>query len=270
MSLLLDYNRSIDSISGLDFGTRNGTINLRQPIYLDPNKKKQFRVLRVMLSPEIPNVYNSGGINTTTCNISRDGGATWITCLLKKGIYTISMLNDSINDVATLQSWWAVKGEYGFDLSYNPATKIVYIKLDSTKLAVGGTQLAIDFGVSQMGLMCGFSSTNNSFIVDGLHTADLSPQLDWQGQYVEIFCSIIQSTRWVNGQLSSALCRVPISASTSEIVFPSANNGMISPLINASIPSAIQSFDVTIKNAFGRDAVFLYGNASIELEIIDV
>lgn len=269
MSLLLDYNRSSDSTTGLDFGTRNGTINFRQPQYLDSNKKKLFRVLRVMLSPEMPNVYNTGGINTTTVNLSRDGGATWITCLLKTGIYTTTMISDSINNVAELQGWWAVAGDYGFDLNYNPATKMVYIKLDSTKLVAPGTQLAIDFGVSQMGLMLGFSNTNDSFNTDGVHTADLSPQLDWQGQYIEVFCSVIQGVRWVNGQLSSALCRVPISASTSEIVWPSANTGMISPLVPASIPNVIQSFDITIRNAKGNDAVFLYGGVSVEIEIVD-
>lgn len=269
MSLLLDYNRSTDATTGLDFGTRNGSVTLRQPIYLDANKRKMFRILRVMMSPEIPNVYNNGGIDTTKINLSNDDGATWVTCLLKTGVYTIGMLNDAINNVAELQNWWKTAGDFGYELNYNPATKMVYVKLDSSKLSVG-TQLAIDFGVSQVGQMLGFSATNDTFKTDAVHTADLVPKLDWQGQYVEVFCSIIQGVRWVNGQISSALCRIPISASASEIIWPSANNGMISPLIPASIPSAIQSFDFTIKNAYGRDCIFLYGGVSIEMEIVDV
>ena len=269
MSVLIDY--LTDPITNKIFGARDGTVNFRQPVYLDQNKRKQFRVLRIMMSPSIPNVYNYGGVNTTTIKLSRDGGTTWVTCLLKNGIYTIKMFEDAINDVGTQSSWWLNAGDYGYVLSYNPATQFVYVTLDSTKLTANpANQLCIDFSISQTGILLGFSSTNNKFITDGLHNADLSPQVDWQGQYVEVFCSIIQGCRWINGQLSSSLCRVPIVNTTSEIIFPSANTGMISPLIFASIPSVIQSMEFRFVNQFGRPAVFLYGGVTVELEIIDV
>ena len=268
-SILLDYQSTKDVSTGLDFGTRNGTVSMQQPQYLDAEKKKLFRVIRVMVSPEMPNVYKYGGVDTTSLKLTADGGATWVTLALKTGIYTIAMLQDAINDVGTQASWWKTAGDFGYTLGYNPATQIVYVTMDSSKLGGLFTQLGINFNVGNMADMLGFSSSNSSFVTDGLHTANLPPQMDYQGQYVELFCSIIQGCRWINGKLSSSICRIPITQSQSEIIYPSGNSGFISPVVHASIPAFIQSFDIKLINQRGNDAVFMYGGLTVELEILD-
>jgi len=266
MSVLLDYKSTTDP-SGTVFGVRNGTVQLQQPIYFDPNKKMAFRVIRAIMSPEIPNIFSYGGINNTQINLSNDGGATWVTCQLKTGVYTIAMLNDSINNVASQLGWWTNNADPGYDLNYNPATQMVYVGLDSTKLALG-VKLGIDFGVSQIYKTLGYTLANSQIIVDGITTATLAPQLDFQGTYVEVFMSCIQGTRWINGQVSNCLCRIPITATTTEIVWPSGTTGMITPLVQASIPSVIQGYDVTIRNGVGNDCVFMYGGFLLEVEIV--
>ena len=274
MSILLDYVSTTDATTGSNFGLRSGTVVQRQPLYLDPNKRKAFRIIRVRMSSEMPNVYNYGGINTTKIKMTKDGGVTWDTCLLSPGVYTVSMLNEAINNVGTQAGYWADDTQPGFDLNYNPATDLVYITVDSTKLAVAN-QLGIDFssgGTSLMYQMLGYTLANAIIVTDSSTgvSATLPPQLDWQGTYVDFYISCIQNTRWVAGQLSSVVCRVPITSESDEIVWPASNTGMISPIIPAAIPSVIQSWDVRMINGRGREAVWLFGTVAIETEIIDL
>lgn len=269
MSLLLDYRKD-KTTSGLDFGTRNGTVNLQQPIYLDSNKKKAFRVIRCIMSPEIPNIYSYGNFNNTIVKITNDGGLTWITVSLPFGIYTIKMIQDSINNVANQLSWYK-PNQVALEINYNPATKFVYTKIDSTQLALG-TQMGIDYGASQMYQLLGYTFANSKILIDGLFTATEVPQVDSQGTYVEVTCSIIQNVRWINGTLSKSIVRIPINLQSGsvEIIYPSTNTGMISPLVPASIPSFIQSYDISILNSKGTETVFLYGSFILELEIVDL
>lgn len=267
MSVQLVYNAS-KSPSGLDYGTRNGTINLRQPIYLDANKRKSFRVLKVAMSPVIPNIYNFNGFNNTTLKISKNNGVNWTDVLFDNGVYTVNQLSEGINNVASQLSWWANSSEPGFTLSYNIVTQYIYIKLDSTKLNAVG-QLCIDFGTSSIYSTLGYLQTACSFNTNGIHSATLAPELDSQSTSVDIYVSCIQGTRYVNGNLSNSVLHLPIVDSATEIIFPSNSTGIVSSFIPASIPSAISAFDVKIINGRGRDAVFLFGNFYIEVEIID-
>jgi hypothetical protein len=161
MSVLLDFNRSTDVLTSSAFGTRNGIVTLQQPIMFDSNKKKGFRVLRCILSPEIPNVYSYNGYDSTKINISNDGGATWVTVQLKTGIYTVQMIQDSVNDVANQLGWYTKSTDPAIVISYNPATQFVYTRLDSTKLAAPG-QIGINYGVSQMYAMLGYTLAGRS------------------------------------------------------------------------------------------------------------
>lgn len=269
-SVLLDFNRSTDATTGLDFGTRSGTVNMTQPRYLDSNKSKAFRVLRVILSPEIPNIYTYGGYSNDKARISNDGGTTWQTVVLKPGIYTIAMMQDSLNDVANQLAWYAKADDPAIVINYNPATRMVYTKLDSTKLAAPG-QIAVDFAISSMCTVLGYPSSAATFIIDGIHTATLTPKLDAQGTYVEVFMTCIQNVRFVNGSLSSVVCRIPIQSSgQTEIIWPGMNTGLTSTFVNANIPSVINSYNVNIRTASGSECVFLYGNVIIEVEIVDL
>ena len=269
MSVLLDYNKSRDETTGADFGYRSGTITMRQPLYLNQNKRKAFRVLRVIMSPEIPNIYSYNGYSNSLINISIDGGATWVTVSLKAGIYTIQMIQDSINDVANQLNWYIKPSDPAIVISYNPATRYVYTKLDSSKLLAPG-QIAIDYGVSSIYLLLGYGVLTSKFLIDGLFTATLPPQLDAQSTYVEIKMSCIQGVRWTNGSLSSSICRIPIQSGQVEIVWPAASTGLISPLIPASIVNSISSYTINITTGNGSECVFLYGNFILEVEIVDL
>lgn len=266
----MSINITYQSTETQAFGFRNGTVNLKQPINLDPNTKKRYRIVRVILSNELPNIYNFGGFNNTGFRISRDGGLSWTTCTLQFGIYSISQLNLAINNCAQQESFWKDNNDPGYELNYNPTTKIVYIKLDSTKLTDNpANQLGIDFSGTRIYETLGFVTTK-SYITDGLKTASDQPQMDAQGTYVDVFCSIIQGSRYVNENLSNIICRVPIvDSSNVEIVFPSSVTGLISPIVRASIPSIIQSYDIRFINGRGRDCVFLTGSAQVEIEIFD-
>lgn len=269
-SVILDYNKSSDSTSGLDFGTRAGTVTLQQPIILDNNRKKGFRVLRVILTPEIPNIYSYGNFDSTTINISNNAGTNWVTVQMKTGIYTIQMIQDSVNSVANQLGWYTNAGDPAIIISYNPATQYIYTKLDSTKLA-GGGQIGIDYSVSQIFSMMGYAVGHSTLLADGLYTAQNPPVIDSQGTWVDIKMSCIQNTRWVNGQLSNTICRVPLQTTGGiEIVWPSANTGMVSPIVPASIPSIIQQFTINFLTNRGNELVVSYGNVSVEVEIMDL
>lgn len=271
MSVLIDYNRKTDEVTGLDLGTRSGTVNLRQSINLDQNKKKAFRVSRVIMSPEIPNVYTYNGFTNDKLRCSNDGGATWITIGLKTGIYTVTQIEESIIAVLNTLNWFTKPTDAGITLSYNPATRYIYTKLDSSKLLVVG-QLAIDYStLGNMYQTLGYELATSIFLVDGLYTATLPPALDSQSTYVELKMSCIQGVRWINGQLSNSICRIPIqSGGQTEIVWPASATGFISPLIPASIPSTIDSFTINVITGNGRECVFMYGNLIIEIEIVDI
>jgi len=271
MSVLLDYKSTKDPTTGLDFGYRSGNVYMKQQRQSDENRKKAYRVIRVILSPEIPNIYSYGNFNNTKVNISNDGGTTWISVNFKNGIYTIQEMQDSINNVANQLNWYSKSTDPAFILNYNPATRFIYTKIDSSKMLLP-SQFAVDYSVSAFYQMLGYTSLTCTFLVDGLFTASLSPQIDVQSTYLEIFMSCIQGTRWLNGNLNSAIARIPISTSSTatEIVFPSATTGYISPTVPASIPSTIESFDISIRTGNGTECVFLYGNCIIEVEIIDI
>lgn len=270
MSQQLDYVAHKDSTTGLDFGTRSGQVNLQQPMYFDMNKKRAFRVIRCILSGQIPNIYAYGDFDNTTVRITRDGGTSWNTVQLTRGIYTVSQLSASINDTAIQHNWYTDPTDPAIRMSYNPATQYIYVSLDSTKLAIAGGQIGIDFSVSRIHEMFGYPQSASTFLVDGIHQAPNSPQMDVQGTYCDVAMSCIMSARMVNGTPSNIICRLPLDAAgQNEIVFPSGNTGMISPLMRANIPYCISQYSVQYLTQFGREVVFTMGNAILEVEVMD-
>lgn len=102
------------------------------------NKKRAFRLIRCILSGQIPNIYSYGSFNNTTLAITRDGGTTWHPVQLTTGLYTIMQLHTTINDTANQNVWYTDPAQPAIVLSYNPATQFIYVRLDSTKLAAPG------------------------------------------------------------------------------------------------------------------------------------
>lgn len=253
------------------FGTRDLNVNIRQALQLDQNKRKAYRVTKIILSAKLPNVYSYGNINNTTINVTKNGATTWDTIVIPTGIYSIGELNTLINQTCDTYGYWANNSNGGFILSYNPATEYVYVQIDSTQLASVG-QLGIDFGVSQMYLMLGFTLTNSQFITDSTFTATNYSQIDFQGTYVDLYVSCIQSTRLLNGNPNNSVLRLPITtvSGQNEIIFPSNNTGTVSSYIPASISSYISNYKVKWVNGRGNPAVFMYGESYTEIELVDL
>ena len=277
-SVFIEYNATKDGTTGLDFGARDGTLNLTQTIMLDPNKRKSYRIVRVRLSPVYVNIYNYNGVNNTDVNISNDGGATWVTVHFKNGNYSeLAMIQEGINDVVNQLGWYKSSTDPGIIINSNPATSYAYTKLDSTKLNAG--QLAIDWtanGTSTLYQLMGYNQASAIFLVDGIFTGNNPPQVDSQGTYVRIYCSVIQNTRLKrNGsnQLVSdnSICTVPFITDTNavEIVYPGNSTGTVSPVIGCSASSIISSIGFSFKNTNGSPFLWNYGEVSVELEIFD-
>jgi hypothetical protein len=143
--------------------------------------------------------------------------------------------------------------------------------MNSAKLAPGGSQLAINWGASQIFAMLGYTNASSLISVDGVTSATLPPQLDVQGTYVEVYVDCISSARTVNGSPSNCICRIPVMASAgNETVFPSGSTGMISPIYPANISSYVSSYTVSFKNKNGTDTVFMSGNAILQLDIMNI
>lgn len=268
MSYQIDYNVSKDATTGLDFGTRDGTINMKQIISLNHSKPHAYRVARAILSNLIPNFYNYGNFNNLTFRISTDGGTNWVDCTLKNGIYTLKQIQQAFNDVFIQEDWLLSSTSPAVIIDVNPTTQIIYVKTDSTKLKAG--QVGIDFTVSSMYDTFGLTVAQGKIITDTMIVASNSPKMDAQGSYIDVYMTLIQSCRYVNGQISSTICRLPLQATGNEIIYPSANTGSVSPIVKATIPSEISTFSVRFVNSYGRPAVFLMGNAIIELELIEL
>jgi len=271
--VILDYTATSDS-SGNQKGTRGSTISLVQPLMFDDRRLRQFRVNRVILSPEIPNVYNYGGFNNTVIAISGDGGTQWSSIQMTDGIYQLSMIQDTItNAFSQLGILDPNATNVPIVVSYNPATRQVYTSIDSTALTAGH-QACVDYGITPFYQLLGYNSAINSkFIADGIYVAQLPPNLDIQGTSILVTCSVIQGARYRNGVFSNVIARVPIvqSAGQIEIVFPSGNTGFISDWVTANIPASVMNYAVDfVSELTGKSIVFLYGNATLELELRDI
>ena len=266
-SILFDTTSST-SATGDDFGTRTKQVTLVQPVTFNDNRPRKYRVNRVILSPEIPNIYSYGSFNNTQMRISINGGVAWSIVQFSNGVFTINMIQDSITN-AFAQTGSLVVGGIPVIVSYNPATHFVYVTLQSTALTAG--QVGVDFGFSSFYQLLGFDTPAHSkFIADGTYTAQGIPNLDSQGTSILVSMDIIQGARYKNGVFSNIVCRVPIvvAASQVEIIYPSGSTGFISDWIKSSIPSTIMTYTIDyISEKTGSPIVFLFGNATLEIEI---
>ena len=271
---LFEFSRTTDAILATPFGTRDGTVTMAQPVRFDDKSKKAYQIQNVTLSGEIPNIFSYGTFNNTLLRISNDGGANWTIVQFANGIYQINMIQDNITNAFLQAGWITDATKTPLIVSYNPATQLIYVILDSSQLIGVGAQVGVDFGFSSMYVMLGFdSAASGLFDSDGTFGAQLPPQIDVQGTFINVAISLIQYARNVNGVFSNVVAKVPIvsGTTTNEIVFPSGSTGNINtPFIEASIPAYVMSYSVSFTTQFGNPVVWLYGNAVVQFVIKDV
>lgn len=266
-SKILCYYKEITSI-----GLLNGTYVQSPSLKLDNSKKYALRVLTCRLSPVIPNIYSVAGVNDNTqLDISNDNFATRVTIVLTAGSYNVAQLNLAIQNILVGLSWNIDNNDSALWLAVNPVSKLCYVRLDSTKLALG-TQICVDFtsqSTSTFNNVVGFTAPS-SFNVDGLHDANAIPYLDYQGSNVQIRTSFT-NTSFLNGTPSNILCSFPMSSTGNEIIFPSTETGLISPLIQCDIPYILNGYDIKIEDQrTNKPIYFSYGSITLQLEIIEI
>lgn len=261
MSRILSYSKFVNSISSMD-----GTTTLVQSLQLDSRREHKVRLIDFAISSQIPNVFNYNGTNNGLLAVSGDGGATYTDIQIEDGIYSVSQIQNAINQ--TLSSWWTDVGDPGILIRSNTAIKKNYIVLDSTKLKAPHTQLGIDLSLSSISDLLGFSATK-TFIVDGTYTGDMYPQLDWIGNKLRVLIHGLGPITILDGGVSDEICRVNLATEsvTNLYTFPD----IVQPAITVSPPSQLNSFSVELIGSRNNRPVYLLeGEVFVSIEIIEM
>lgn len=228
-STILSYQNTYDSLT-----KASATVTLATSLSFADNQQLYIRLIKASISSNIPNIYtvSSQNLNNGLLAVSRDADEatpTWTNIQLPNGVYSVQYINAAIN--SAISDWWADASDHGIYLSYNYATQLVYIELDSTKLA-SGSQLGIDFSLSDISTLLGFTDeTTQQIITDGLSTATSYAKLDFIGNTISVQLNGFGPLSIKNGIPSNELCTIPLATSTvtNEYLYPS--NGIITPLI---------------------------------------
>lgn len=257
MSRVLTYSTYLSSI-----GSPNGTTYLNQPIQLNPNRPHYLKIIDCAISTQIPNVYNYGGVNNGLVSVSRDDGVTWTDVQLTDGVYSVNQIQNAINEAVS--SWWTDVADPGILIRSNTALKKNYLVLDSTKLKAPGTQLRIDFSVSNIWELLGFSATK-VFIVDGTYTGDVYPQVDWWGQKIVVLIHGFGPVTIKNGNSSDEAFRINCPTSTDILLYTFPQT--VQPSIIISPPNQIVTYSVEVVGSRGRPIYLLEGEFDLSFEI---
>jgi len=196
-SRVLTFQNSFNSAPG-SVGSLDNSVGLQVPLDIY-GQNVYISLISATFSSSIPNVFSytsqQGGtpfaFDNTKIGVSRDNGITWLAINLPNGVYTIPVIAAAINDATITAGWWApaVPQTTGFTLSYNLATSIPYVAIDSALLAAPGTQFCVDFGYlgSSMWRTLGFTTALLGKIqADGLTSAQNQAQVDTYGSSVHM------------------------------------------------------------------------------------
>jgi hypothetical protein len=259
----LQYSSSINSLVGvpIDFN-----IIMSQPLKTNKQTIKQIRVISISIPNAIPNISPTNSNNTL--RTSKNNGFTWDTINIPVGTYSVGLINSAINSAIT--SYWSNAGSSGFYMSYNPATNLIFITIDSSKLA-SASQFCIDFsnnGTSQLYSMLGFNSTY-SFNADGVYGASNNAQINWYGNNAICYLSGIGSSiSLVNGFPSSELCRISMVQTGNQFIYPLSN---YTPYITLdACPSEISSWSVKFVGSSGKPIICTDGDVIVDLELREI
>lgn len=262
-SIILE-NRTTQDVSGF----RGNSVSLVGGINPNPTKKNFIKLSKVVITKNIPNIYNFGTFNNTTIYITKDNWTTTDTINLTEGLYSIYELNLAIQTAMDTLGYFTAGSTSGFYLGANSAVNRTYIQLDSTNLAVAG-QLGIDFSPSQIWYLLGFD-TVRIFNTDGTHQADADPHVEGpSGTIIDVVTNLTQNTKYLNGQTKNIICSVPLSnlsSSKNEYVYPS--DGVETPILPLDQLNNINTFTVDYTNSDGEPVYFGQGTVLTEVVLI--
>ena len=213
-SFVFTISKEVQHLSAVDT-----EIQLASPASFGSNVRLRLQCQKFVVSTSIPNIFdaadivgrhNFGTFNNTTIKLSRDFGASWTTVKLNTGLYaTIPILSTAIS--SAVSAWWTDPTKPGFVISYDMATSIAYISLDSTKLAIPG-QLEVDLSGSYMYYTLGFNNpANQLFDADGFHVGDSQASMDLFGSELIVSLVGFGNLSVYNSQTSEVFCVVPMS-----------------------------------------------------------
>jgi hypothetical protein len=267
MSIQLSYTKTVSTTDGIS--SLDGDVKLVTPLNMNPNTSKSIRLIKFTISSNIPNVYNVSGSNNGLVRVTRDGGTSWTSIQLDPGIYTTSLIAAAIN--ATIESWYTDSSDPALNIAYNTATQKVYTTLDSTKLAVGGTQIGIDFADSSslMGTLLGYTTTT-SFVTDGDKEADSYAQLNWISDSINVELGGFGSLSIINGQQSNTFFTMNLATETVTNQYEYPSNGIVSPWIIIQNMSQLQTYSVKIRGSNGRTVYLLEGRVELVFELREI
>lgn len=267
-SVIVTYRNILTAI-----GSPNGVVQLQTPIIFNPQDIKRIKLLRASISSAIPNIYTIGTFNNGLLSATRDGGATWTNIQLPNGVYTVPMIQAAIT--SALLAWYTSPTSPAILLQYNLATSLVYITLDSTKLAAPG-QIGIDLSVSSFHTLLGYQLIQQ-FTIDGTYGADQNAQLDWFGNNISVVVDGLGAMSYLNTALSQELCQIPLAVTTvtNEYQFP--HDGILSPYINCGLSDKLRQIafsfvgsrsDVVGGTTVYRPIVITEGQVQVIVEVL--
>jgi len=273
-SRVLTFQSSFNGAPG-SVGPLDKSISLQVPIDLY-GSQVYISLVSFTFSSAIPNIFSytaqQGGtpfsFDNTKIGVSRDNGATWLAITIPNSVCTVPILSAAVNDATITAGWWipAAPQTTGFTLSYNLATSIPYVSIDSSLLAAPGTQFCVDFGYlgSTMWRTLGFSSAVASKImVNGLSSAQVQGQLDTYGSSVHIHLQGFGALGVLNSSQSD-LFSVAALINPGGVVPPAYTwpQGQVSPrqkLWNACSPLA--KYSITFDGSNEMPMVWLSGSS---------
>lgn len=274
---ILKYRKEIT-----EFGSLDGTINFDGNIRLDPNAATYARVMSATLTKQIPNIYAYGGFNNTKLQVTNDEWQNVHEINLPNGNYTLYELqlavNETIRDSAWGSGWFTSFNDPGILIEANTATGRVVTVLDNTKTTAGTGRLGIWYegSTTTTGTLyetLGYIPASTSKITNSTGgriavQAPAPPKLDTQGTQVDIVTSLNPEFSYVNERNTNVLLSIPLTVeetNADEYVYPIA--GFISPFIRIKNSGNVTGWNVKYQTQTGRQMVFLYGTASLTVQL---
>lgn len=232
-------------------------IVLQDALRLNSQKRTYIKPISAQISTRIPNIFSYGAFNNTIIRVKRNVADAWTVITLTPGVYlTVSEIGAAVT--AATSTWHTNPASPAIRIDANTVTDKVFIILDSSKLAAGGTQACIDLSQSQIAFTLGFPAAT-SYIADGTYTSSQVVRMDTQGTKVDIVCSLTTS-RVINGVTKKILFSVPMVAMTgyTEYLYPQL--GEPTPLIQYQGNTFLSNYDINFQTTFGTTMVFLGGS----------